>query len=473
MKRFSTLFVFFCLSSICYSSELKLSKPLLYTENGKAYAIFNLSWDNSWHNNKNNDAVWLFFKALPNQGAYQHIQVASEGHVMRSNFSGKNLDVGFEVAKDANGLFVFPKQVYRGKVDIVLKIVLDLQSLQNINLHKTTFSVYGIEMVKIPSGAFEIGDPAEKAIQYGSLFQPDEQGNFSKLLQLKSEDQEIEVAKNGDLFYETKKGYEGDQKGTIPGSFPKGVDAFYIMKYEINEEQYVNFLNTLDSTALGDRIIFESQNYYRDGGTITKQEEHFFTPFPNKPCKYLSWDDAMAYADWAALRPMTEFEFTKAARGTDKAKAGAFPWGNNNKDNVQRLPNENGELQMINGWTEENLSDSNLEYYAASFYWVMDLSGSLWERVITIGHPKGRAFNGSHGDGILSSSGSSNNENWPVEAENSGGIGFRGGGFYGYDRSYHEYNPFSPIAYRPYGGWHGGMRSIAYGSRFVRTATKK
>ena len=125
---------------------------------------------------------------------------------------------------------------------------------------------------------------------------------------------------------------------------------------------------------------------------------------------------------------------------------------------------------MINDWDEGNLSDTTLEYFGSSYYWVMDLSGSLWERVVSIGHPNGRAFIGSHGDGILSEDGKATNPDWPPADENSGGVGYRGGGFYGYERFYHEYNPFSPIAYRPYGGWHGVNRNKAYGIRFVRSS---
>ena len=98
----------------------------------------------------------------------------------------------------------------------------------------------------------------------------------------------------------------------------------------------------------------------------------------------------------------------------------------------------------------------------------MDLAGSLWERVITIGHDTGRAFTGTHGDGQLTAAGAAN-QGRPIAERDSGGIGFRGGGFYGYDREYHDFNPFSPVSYRPYGGWHGGMRSVAYGTRLVRS----
>ena len=39
-----------------------------------------------------------------------------------------------------------------------------------------------------------------------------------------------------------------------------------------------------------------------------------------------------------------------------------------------------------------------------------------------------------------------------------------------YPMEFTEFNPYSPIAYRRYGGWSGGNRKEAYGARFVRTA---
>ncbi len=35
---------------------------------------------------------------------------------------------------------------------------------------------------------------------------------------------------------------------SLPAAFPKGYAAFYIMKYEISQEQYVGFLNKLTQT---------------------------------------------------------------------------------------------------------------------------------------------------------------------------------------------------------------------------------
>ncbi|RLB68274.1 MAG: hypothetical protein DRH04_06960, partial [Deltaproteobacteria bacterium] len=67
---------------------------------------------------------------------------------------------------------------------------------------------------------------------------------------------------------------------------------------------------------------------------------------------------------------------------------------------------------------------------------VMELSGNLWERCVTIGNVSGRAFLGTHGDGILEAAsgyeGNATNADWPgyvngQGVSGAGGSGFRGG----------------------------------------------
>lgn len=451
-------------SALC--SGLEFSKPILYMEGGEAFAVVNLKWENAWNNPKNHDAIWVFFKCIPGKGVARHIAVLPLGHEKVADFSPQPVRSGFEVASDSTGVFIFPDEAHRGSLNLTVKIALDKRSFRNINTNNASLEVYGVEMVHIPAGGFTLGDPDTSAREYGSIFQPGEKGEG--LPRLEEEKSEWTVAADGDIFYQNKEGYEGDQTGIIPQDFPKGVAAFYIMKYEITEGQYVAFLNTLNAEQRKIRDITQVENYQREGGSIQDKGDVFQAPYESKPCRFMSWEDAMAFADWAALRPMTEFEFTKAARGPNKPLMGEFPWGTNGKLRVQRLPNEAGVLTMNNGYDEARLSDDNLAYFAASYYWVMDLSGSLWERMVTIGHSLGRKFVGSNGDGQLSDRATATNADWPSGDPEAGGVGFRGGGFYGYNRAYHDYNPFSPIAYRPYGGWHGTMRSLAYGTRLVR-----
>lgn len=451
------------------ASHVSLSEPILYTDNDQPYAILNLSWENAWNNSNNHDAVWLFFKFLKGDNGYQHVQVLENGHRTSLVHQDKKVALAFEVPDDRLGVFIYPKTAYRGHLNMTIKIFLDKESYKKVNTRSAHFSAYAIEMVQIPSGDFVVGAADTTAVKFGALYQSDEQGNYNGTFKIEKENQTITVGpKKNQLYYKRPEGYEGDQKGIIPEKFPKGVQEFYMMKYEPTQGQYADFLNSLSDGQSQSRTNFGGKSYYKERGSIRLKDGKYQAEFPHVPCNFMSWDDAMAYADWAGLRPMTEFEFTKAARGTQGAIAIGFPWGTDSKDQMQRMVNNNGELKMRNGWTEAQLSPETKAMFGASYYWVMDLAGSLWERLVTIGDEKGRAFEGTHGDGKLSDYGFATNKDWPKGIEETGGFGFRGGGFYGYGRDYHNFNPYSPIAFRPYGAWSGGNRTKAYGARFVK-----
>ncbi|NNL93623.1 MAG: hypothetical protein HKO66_15380, partial [Saprospiraceae bacterium] len=173
-------------------------------------------------------------------------------------------------------------------------------------------------------------------------------------------------------------------------------------------------------------------------------------------------------SDWAAIRPITELEYEKAARGPSTPIEGEFVWGTNTYNDLERYVNTNFEVAFTNGVEEKNLNDQNRSVFGASYYWVMDLSGSLWEKVITVGNPLGRAFIGSHGDGKLDF-GEATNDDWPKSNNEKGGFGYRGGGYYNIGGQYGDFNPHSPIGYRYYGSWSGGPRYLAYGYRGGRS----
>jgi hypothetical protein len=163
---------------------------------------------------------------------------------------------------------------------------------------------------------------------------------------------------------------------------------------------------------------------------------------------------------------MTEFEFTKAARGKGEPVAGEYPWGTNSIDRLARLVGADGLLAHTGPDDEATLTDERRDVLGASFYWVMDLAGSVWERVVTVGHPRGRAFRGSHGDGAVTEYGVATNADWPHGDHETGGYGYRGGGHYETDRP----PTWQPMEWRDFGSWGGAPRAIAYGFRAARTA---
>ncbi len=437
-----------------------------------------VSWNNSWRNEKNYDAAWLFLKYVGpsyQQTGYRHAKLNASGHRLLLNHINGSPDPTIEIPEDRIGLFIYPSSKYRGQVRWTIELALDTAMLreQGFNPNARLLNAHGIEMVQIPQGPFTIGE-ADTAAAWRNyaLFISDGNGKPGGLKRIASEEENIKVGKEkGELYYNSQVTiYHGDQKGIIPSTFPKGYNSFYIMKYETTQGQYAAFLNCISNAAAASRVNFGGRDYYTYRGSIRLEKEQYIAVSPNRPCNFISWDDACAYADWAGLRPMTELEYEKACRGPQQPIPGEYPWNTNNKIKLQRIVNRDDELVWINGLKENDLNESNRDQFGASYYWVMDLAGSLWERCVTIGDSTGRAFRGTHGDGMLAPYGFASNADWPRGSTETAGFGFKGGGYYEHNMQYGGFNPHSPIGNRNFGSWPGGARSLAYSSRFVRTA---
>jgi formylglycine-generating enzyme required for sulfatase activity len=473
MKKTSLILLLFGTIS-GFAAELKIQQVEWRRDDfsKKLLVQLNLSWKNAWHNAKNHDAAWLFFKFNPHPYSendnYTHAKIALSGHKLIQNHIPASPAPDFEVPADQIGLFVYPKSTYRG--DLNWSILVELDN-PGTNIDSRNIGAYGIEMVMVPSGKFTLGDPDTATTKpYFSLYKSGPNGAFKGLFQVEDEKQSINIApSDGNLYYHSEtKLYQGDQTGVLPADFPKGVQAFYLMKYELNQGQYADFLNSISSSATYQRANFGGRDYAQARGSIYFDQEKYQAKSPHRPANFISWDDAMAYADWAGLRPYTELEYEKACRGTAPPLPKEYPWNTSNKEHLIRFVDENDELVFLEGFAESQLKEQNRAQFGASFYWVMDLSGSVWERVITLGDPTGRAFKGSHGDGIIRY-GFATNEDWPKGNTETAGFGFRGGGYYRTGQLYGGLNPHATIANRTYAAWSGGMRSKAYGSRFVRS----
>jgi len=331
--------------------------------------------------------------------------------------------------------------------------------------------VQGLEMVYVPKGLFFIGDTSKVAFnEFNAYYRSDANGKPAGFYEVTNEDKPIPIGSSeGSIYYKVDNvKYQGDRKGPVKPAFPKGYQAFYIMKYELTQGQYIAFLNMLGHTESAERAPFAGREYYTKRGTIMLKGSVYAATSPNRPFNWSSWDDGMAYADWARLRPITELEFIKASRGPETPLSSGYVWGTNSKDKLARYINKDGDLVYKNNENEKDLNDNNRDVFGASYYWVMDLSGSVWERCVSIGDSVGRNFTGTHGDGFLYY-GYATNRDWPKGNNEYGGFGFRGGGYYT-ENNLGEFVPHSPIEYRRYGAWSGGYRVVAYGQRFARTA---
>lgn len=478
MKKFYPLLITLCLCSYTFASDINITGVQWRRDQREYHVTFTVSWNNAWSNSRNYDAAWIVIKYQSpdyRQSPYRHANPLSNKHSMLINHVPGSPAPIIEVPQDRTGLYVYPSANYRGPVSWTVQVSLDTAvfSDRNFNANERLISVQAVEMVYIPEGAFTLGDPDTIAYRNFSIFSSDGNGMPGGLYKINSESDEIPVGTaKGNLYYRADVAlYHGDQKGAVPATFPKGYQAFYVMKYELQQGQYAAFLNCISPSATFHRANFSGRQYYQQRGSIGMNGDKYVASSPQRPCNFLSWDDACGFADWAAMRPMTELEFEKACRGTRTPIAHEYPWNTATKKNLMRIVDTSDDLIFLNKLQEASMNDNNREQFGASFYWVMDLAGSLWERCVTIGDSTGRSFRGTNGDGMLAPYGFANNADWPKGSTETAGFGFRGGGYYEHNMQYGGFNPHSPIGYRNFGSWPGGARSIAYGSRFVRTAT--
>jgi hypothetical protein len=220
------------------------------------------------------------------------------------------------------------------------------------------------------------------------------------------------------------------------------------MKYEVTQEQYVDFLNTISLAAQMTRVqntqiftVGSTGNQFVMSNTSTPMANNgikcpaiwtvgtkveFYCDYNNNDlknengdaqntaCNFLSYNDAAAYADWACLRPMTELEYEKACRGPVYPVPNEGAWGNSEFTHF---------TQIINvGRNDETPSDGNINYVlsglilrvgsfarsnstrassGASFWGIMNLSDNAAEFVINISTPAGRSFTNECGDGNI------------------------------------------------------------------------
>lgn len=434
----------------------------------QTFVYLTVTWQNAWRNKTNHDAAWIFFK-LRNQNAgrsYRPCKVKLAGHEFVHNYEKNGCSPSFFIPAHQGGIVVYPATPVRGRVSWRIKIALDLSEVKGIDFDNVVFgNAYALEMVNVPEGPYFLGDSDVRLQKNASAFF---QYDTKKRLPIKSEKELIIGSSPGALSYENSNmpEYRGDLTGPVPETFPKGFQGFYVMKYELTSGQYTDFLNALSNQPSAFRANFGAKEFAIGRGTVSIEGNTYVCGSPNRPANYVSWDDGCAFADWAGLRPLTELEFEKAARGPHNGVAGDFAWGTSSFSKVSRFYNQQGELILHPALSEQEINEATLDLYGASFYWVMDLCGSLWERTVTIGSAKGRSFKGTHGDGLLDAFGNATNEDWPNEQ--SGGFGYRGGGTYDDGMAFGPNH--APVGSRNYGSWGDGPRSVAYGFRACLTS---
>ncbi|MCB0429427.1 MAG: SUMF1/EgtB/PvdO family nonheme iron enzyme [Flavobacteriales bacterium] len=438
---------------------------------------FDISWDNSWRTGSapnNWDAAWVFVK-YREQGSttWYHATLNTSGHTAPS---GSTIDT----PSDGKGVFIYRSSNGTGTFSLTgVELQWDYGTDGLADDAMVEVRVYAIEMVYVPQGAFALGSGGT---ENGAFYKyPTTTDTYS----VASEGAITVGTASGNLYYPST-AYSGDQSGPIPAAFPKGYAAFYCMKYEVSQEQYVAFLNTLTRTQQNTRtqtnvsgtsitdvyVMGPSPSttvQYRNGIRCDATLPASPTPITfycdyngngtgdesddgqNITCNFLSSNDLKAYLDWSGLRPFTELEFEKACRGTASPVANERAWGTTSyASSAYTLSNAgsanegiatnysttagnvtfsstNGSIvgPLRQGIFAANGSNTGRVTSGATYYGIMEMSGNVWEKAVTVGEATGRAYTGAQGDGTLNASGDADVTNWP--ATDCVGMGFRGG----------------------------------------------
>ena len=148
-------------------------------------------------------------------------------------------------------------------------------------------------------------------------------------------------------------------------AYPVHTDGFYMDIHEVTLAQYEVFLKQTGHRPLPDET-------YADA------------PAPNYPVVNVTWDDAVAYAEWAGKRLPTEAEWEKAARGGFIGQK--YPWGNT-------LPE--GTHANLGGLEDNHQRSAPVGTYFPNEFGLYDMLGNVWEWCSDTTDPEHRVLRGN------------------------------------------------------------------------------
>jgi len=427
---------------------------------------FDIAWDNSSRMSGadgRHDAIWVFIKYADCAiGDWFHADLAAAGHTAAAPLE-------IRTVTDNKGVFIRRNTASTSGNISATSISLEIIALPVGPTYN--FKVIAMEMIYVVGGSFELGDGTSNY-----YFKDGSSTGAGSEFTVSSEALITVGAAAGNL-----NAVSLVPPSNIPAAFPKGFNGFYIMKHEISQGQYTDFLNTITATESGNRWV----NTAGSRNTITGSNPSFTASVPDRSNNYLMAMDVLAYLDWAALRPMTEFEFEKACRGPLSSLPGEYAWGTavvhgaaftlNNPSTSNEIPlvagTVNGPAQYsttdgaINGPMRVGFAataSSTRSEACAGYYGVLDLSGLIMELVISTAAASGLSFTGILGDGTINTvDGEHNVANWPTSGGAGGGCGLRGG-------SWLSGSFYLRVSDRWYANTANTVRTSHYGGRGVR-----
>jgi formylglycine-generating enzyme required for sulfatase activity len=506
------LIILFCLgASNLSANNLSVSNVTTTGQNTAShytYVQFDISWDNSWRDAVNWDAAWVFIKYKTSDGLWHHATLNSSGHTAPTGST-------IEISSDRKGVFIYRSSDGTGSFsETGVQLRWNYGTNGVADNETVTIKVFAIEMVYVPTASYKLGDDniLSSLVHIVSTSPVSINTNLVvvRTNSLVNNGDDAQAYTNG-IGIDGDGGIDTDNNGSIDNAdYPTGYEAFYCMRYEITQEQYADFLNTLTydqqtartanapSSSAGTGALVSGTPLNNNSIEIMTPGVSNTTPAvygcdfnnngtfnesgdgQNIACNYINCSDGLAYADWAGLRPMTELEFEKACRGDQSQVGNEYAWGTSSinttdftissqgsaDENISSgysisSGNANTTNQTVSGPLRagifaDNILNSSRVTAGATYYGIMEMSGNLEEKCVTLGTSTGRSFSGRHGDGALDASGNFNAPGWTA-----GMLGRRGGSF--------ATSTFAlQVSDRTYASKIDDTRKSSYGYRCVR-----
>lgn len=475
MFRYSTLLLV-SITTASRANDIQVSNTEFVPLSGSTARIqFDVAWKNSWRGSgvANWDAAWIFVKYKQNNGVWRHVQLAATGHTAPAGSTIQNglvnassayhavtnPVVGVFIHRDADGTGPFAANSVQLLWNFGSQGIIAINDILEVR-------VFATEMVYINEGQFQVGDGSSQyTFKYADSSVP------------------YAITTEGSIPISQASGAPGlwsdatfdISSGTLHADFPKGYRAFYCMKYELSQQQYADFLNTLTRTQQAARVAADLSP-----GITSVPERYVMRPHPTVyqrtviACdatidaqapvpfycdgngngiggeandgqwvvgNFISGFDLASYLDWSGLRLMTELEYEKACRGPLPPVAGEFAWGNAQVEPDDDYVLENlytaqenissgylanaGNASLLAGLASvvgpvrvgifaANPANSGRMTSGAGYYGAMELTGNVEELVVSIHNANGRSYTGLHGNGELLATGTYDVGNWPT-----------------------------------------------------------
>ncbi len=387
---------------------------------------FDISWDNSWRDEINYDAAWIFMKFKNASGVWQHVQLNQTGFM-----AGTGTANTVQVTNDKVGSWLYRSGLGSGTFTST-----SMQLQWNYGLSGLTsvigleVRVFAVEMVYVPEGEFNCAKNYTPYIGNYTCYAP--AGNVVVINNRLSPTISLFDGTSFDMRIKGGVGTDYNNDGIIENtSYPTGYSAFYCLKYQLSEQQYTDFLNTLTQTQVANVGIAGISIFSNDG--------QYFSSNPNLGCKNGNSLRLFSFGDWSGLRPMSFWEYNKAMYGPIQPVLGTSNIGSfeiftagGQYFGFSSVPEWGGSGNSTRGTSD------------ATFYGIMQMTAAakeddddnvnFYNTMEPAIKPSGFNFSGLNGDGVISSTGESDVLGWQdtyvfyleqASSYEAGGYGFR------------------------------------------------